>query len=331
MEKERSFGNHTSSRNSEVIHSGIYYKPGSLKAKLCVEGRDLLYKYCEDNSVEHRRCEKLIVARRGQEAELYKLYANGVVNGLSGLTLLSAAEIKEREPDIKSSIIRAIRVPSTGIVDSHQLMASLEKDAADLGAVIVYDTEVDDVEYLEGIYTLHFSGEDYTASAPVVINCAGLWAHKLSELAGVAGYEAAPCKGEYFRTTRYKNMKSLIYPLPEEDSLGIHTCLSLSGDVSFGPNAYFVNDLDYNINESNKDQFLKEISDYLDVGEGDLSPDYAGIRPKIKGSKDFIIKNEKDKGRTNFINLLGIESPGLTSCLSVAKLAIELIEGGAES
>jgi L-2-hydroxyglutarate oxidase LhgO len=267
----------------------------------------------------------LIVAQAYQHHQLSALYENGISNGVKGLRFLGPAEIRKAEPALKANISAAIEVPSAGIIDSHNLMKMLEYGAICQGADIVYDTQVESIVYDRARYALGFVGEDYTVRSPVVINAAGLWATQLSTMLGIDTYKVAYCKGDYYKTTRYKNMKHLIYPLPDEHSLGIHSCLSLAGDISFGPNAYFVDTIGYQL-ESDKEQFVEEINKYLDIKPEDLHQDYCGIRPKVGTAKDFIIKNERESGYKNFINLLGIESPGLTSCLSIAKMVTQIIE-----
>ena len=326
VDKESTCGQHTSSRNSEVIHSGIYYRHGSLKASLCLEGNELLYQFLEKYNLPHKKCGKLIVANEGNVDELLDLYKKGQSNGIEKLSLVEKSEILELEPSVNATM--AIMVPSTGIVDSHSLMKKLEYLALQNDTIILYNTELLNINKKNSDYVLEFKDEGYKVKTKIVINAAGLWSDKISELMGIkeTNYETRYCKGEYFKTRRYKNMSFLIYPLPDSYSLGIHTKMSLDGAISFGPNAYFVDEIDYNLDDTNKSDFVDSIQQYMDIGEEDLYRDYTGIRPKLLNQSDFIIKNEVDHGYKNFINLIGIESPGLTSCLAIAKYIREIIQ-----
>jgi len=327
LEKEHSFGQHTSSRNSEIIHSGIYYPKNTLKTKLCVEGNKLLYDFLAKHDVPHRKCGKLIVATSEEEEEvLEQLHKRGVENNVRGLSFLNSDEIKEIEPDIKA--IRALYVTSTGIIDSHSMMAKLEQLAEENGAILLYNTELIDIKKKNEYYELKTKGQDVTIRTTIVINSAGLWSDQIANLAGIEDYKLHWCKGEYYKTSKYKGMNTLVYPVPDPNGkyLGIHTVLDLNGNLSFGPNAYYVNKLEYGMRENNKQQFYEAINRYLNIGWCELQPATTGIRPKLQAKgdifKDFVIKNEKN----NFINLIGIESPGLTCCLSIAKHIKEIIK-----
>jgi len=333
IEKEDSFGQHTSSRNSEIIHSGIYYPTDTLKAKLCVEGNELLYHFLNKYNIPHKNCGKLVVATNKEEIPvLEKIYQQGKENNVKGLQFLNSEQIKEIEPHIKAA--RALYVPSTGILDSHSIMNKLMYLAKENGAIVLYNTELNEVILKEKKYYLGFKGHDYKVKTNIVVNSAGLWSHKIAKLIGIQDYELHWCKGEYYKTSKYKNMNVLVYPVPDPEGkyLGIHTVMSLSGDLSFGPNAYYIENekLDYKVDDSNKKQFYDAINRYLDIGWDDLEPSWTGIRPKLQAKgdlfKDFVIKNEKEKGYNNFINLIGIESPGLTCCLAIAKYVKGLIK-----
>jgi|2_EtaG_2_1085320.scaffolds.fasta_scaffold00133_23 L-2-hydroxyglutarate oxidase LhgO len=331
IEKEKAFGQHTSSRNSEIIHSGIYYPKEALKTKLCVEGNRLLYEFLAIHKIPHRKCGKLIVANSpGDESALETLYQQGVENGVSDLSLISKKEAKEYEPSVRAS--RAILAPSTGIVDSHSLMRRLEQKSIEQDVIFSYNTEINKIFKKNDTYELTVDNEEVIIETEVLINSAGLWSDRVSDMAGITGYKIHWNKGEYFKTTRYKNMNKLIYPAPDPKGkyLGIHTVMDLDGNISFGPNSYYVDELQYDINESNKEQFCSTINRYLDIQMQDLSPAMSGIRPKIQAKnehfKDFVIKNESKVGYNNFINLIGIESPGLTCCLSISKYVKEIIE-----
>ena len=330
VEKESTFGQHVSSRNSEVIHSGIYYEPGSLKARLCVRGNQLMYDFAKQYGINYKNCGKIIVVSDpGEIDKLEALMQNGKQNGVEGLELISSSEVSQRE-----SIIRAaggLAVPSTGIIDSHAFMNKLAYLITTEDSAIVYNTEVTQISRENDYYKLSLKDMDYGVKSSVVINSAGLWCDKVSALVGIDNYKLQICKGEYYKTSMYRNeLNSLIYPLPTEISLGTHIVLHLDGSIGFGPNAYYVDEIDYSMDDSNKKTFLIHINKYLDLPEEALTEDFTGIRPKIQApgepSQDFIIINEKDKGYNNFINLIGIESPGLTSSLAIAEYVKNIIE-----
>jgi L-2-hydroxyglutarate oxidase LhgO len=329
VEKESSFGQHTSSRNSGVIHSGIYYPKGTLKSSLCINGNRLLYHFLQRYNLPHKQCGKLIVATTEKEvSQLDIIYRRGMANAVPNLTILDPQKIKEIQPEIKA--IKAIQVPSAGIVDAHSLMLQLRNNFTKNNGVVVYNTAVSDVSLLNDKYVLSFEGEDYNVGSRIVINSSGLWSDQIAQMLGIEEYEIEWYKGEYYKTNKYPHMNCLIYPLPSEHGLGIHTVLDMGGNLSFGPNAYYVSDVDYSINDLNHQHFCDSINKYLDISCKDIWADTAGVRPKIKkqaGFKDFIIKNEVDKGYKNFINLVGIESPGLTSCLAIAEYVEKIIEG----
>jgi len=327
VDKERTYGQHVSSRNSETVHSGIYYDVGSLKATLCLEGNALLKELAERYNIPYRNCGKLIVAPKEKRAELEALMSRGKANGVEGLELIHRNRIKELEPLIKSEL--AIHVPSAGVIDTHSLLSVMNALSQEAGVIAAYGTEVSSIDRVNDGYRLGFKGENYSVQAPTVVNCAGLWSDKVSEMLGIDSrennYTLSYCKGEYFRTNRYKDMNCLVYPLPGKNSLGIHTKLALDNSVSFGPNAYFVDEIDYNIDTTHRAAFVESIREYLDIDEEDLWEDFAAIRPKPAVPSDFIIKNEADKGYPDFINLIGIESPGLTSCLAIANYVEKLL------
>ncbi len=322
LDKESDFGQHVSSRHSGVIHSGIYYKPNSLKAKLCVKGNELIYEIAKKNDIDYLNCGKLVVGHN--EADLQKLNNlrdNAAENGVQNVELLSYKEASKIQPGIKCQ--NALWVPSTGIIDSHGLMNCLEKQIIKKAGIVYYNSEVFSIDVFDNIYIISVKNQDIKIKSPVVVNSAGLWCDNISTMVGIKKYKIHYCKGDYYQSNTYKNLKCLIYPLPEKIGLGIHTVLQLDGSVSFGPNAYYVNKIGYEIDNSNLDSFYSSINKYLDIEKDDLYVDYTGIRPKSYGfneeSNDFIIKNEVDSGFPNFINLVGIESPGLTSCLAIGK------------
>ena len=328
IEKESDFGQHVSSRHSGVIHSGIYYKPDSLKAKLCVEGNKLLYDFARSRDIDYLNCGKLVVGH--DDSDLKKLEAllvNGQTNGVEGLSLLSFDEAFQIQPTIKCQ--NALWVPSTGIIDSHGVMSNLEREAISKNCLVYYNSEVSEIENLGDQYIISLEGQKDTITSPIVINSAGLWCDVVSSMLGIDKYKIHYCKGEYYQSSKYKNLKCLIYPLPGKIGLGIHTVLQLDGSVSFGPNAYYVDELDYGMDDRNLNDFHASINKYLDIGIEELEVDYSGIRPKPFAAneepKDFIIINEKNLGCPNFINLIGIESPGLTSSLAIGKYVKDLL------
>ena len=327
VEKESAFGQHTSSRNSEIIHSGIYYQTGSLKAKLCVKGNSMLYDFMCKHDIDHRMCGKLIVATEEEEiGELESLLQNGKRNGVKGIELISTEEIKKKQPEIKA--IKALWVPSTGIMDTHGIMMKLEQLAEENGATISYNTEVCAIEKKQDKYQIRLLDQDYRVQTPVVINSTGLWSADVSNMADIGEYKIQWCKGEYYKTNKYKDMSCLVYPVPNSISLGIHTVIGLDGNLSFGPNAYYVDELNYNFDASHKKQFHEAISRYLDVEYDDLQKNTSGIRPKLQKTLDkpvdYVILKERNK--PDFINLVGIESPGFTCCLSIANFIEDLLE-----
>lgn len=332
VEKHSKFGQETSSRNSEVVHSGIYYQPNSLKAKLCVKGQKMLYEFCEKNNIGHQKCGKYIVATNEKEAlQLDKILANAKLNGLTHGKKISAEEINKKEPNVKA--VSALHFPLSGIVDSYGLMKQLESDTLNNFANIAYNSEVININKIKNGYKITVSepaGEtEFTAKT--VINSAGLYADKISEIAGIKNseYQQNFLKGEYFAIANGKNklVKSLIYPVPNANiSLGIHATIDPNGGLKLGPSAFFINkkEKNYKVDANNAEEFYSSAERFLPfLKKEDLMPGQAGIRPQLVKQngefKDFIIKNEAENGFPNFINLIGIESPGLTSCLSIAE------------
>ncbi len=342
LEKNEAFGRETSSRNSEVIHAGIYYPSGSLKARLCVEGKELLYHFCEKWDIPHRRCGKLIVANtREEKVSLDALLEKAAANGVTDLEELERAELKRLEPHIRAEC--ALYSPSTGIINSHSLMARLEQNALQNGALPAYCHLVTSVESLNAGSgcRVRFMNPDGTTDAiecNCLINCAGLSADRIAALCGIdttaAGYTLRLCKGEYFSLPQNRAglVNRLVYPPPlhELTGLGIHATTTLDGRLRLGPNTIYIEEEDYSIDSSHATDFYRAVKPFLPfVEEGELEPEMAGIRPKLSGPgepfRDFIIREESDRGLPFLINLIGIESPGLTSCLSIARLVTNLI------
>lgn len=326
VEQENTFGRHTSSRNSQVIHSGIYYPTFSFKHRLCIRGNKLLYDFCQKRKVEFKKTGKLIVATNDDELKnLNQLMQNALSNGVKGVTLLNQKQIYNLEEKIKAK--HALLVPSTGIFNSHNYMQALSDICDENDAFIIYNTKVNKINLQNNKYLVEMdSGEQFLCNK--VINCGGLFANEISAKAGFYTPKVHYCKGEYYKSSGVKGIKHLVYPVPDENgiSLGIHLVLDLAGQVRFGPNAIYTNELKYNIDENNQKSFYKAISKYIDVDEYKLHPDDAGIRPKLQGKndefKDFYIKLENK----NFVNMIGIDSPGLTSSLAIAEFVCELLK-----
>jgi L-2-hydroxyglutarate oxidase LhgO len=335
LERERRFGMHTSSRNSEVIHAGIHYEPHSLKAKLCVAGRDLLYRYCAKRGIEHRRCGKFTVATsKAQLATLEKIEANALANGVCDLQWLDAAQALRAEPQLKC--IRALSSPSTGIIDSHGYMQSLLADAEGSGATIAYGTEVTSLRPTSAGIEIRIESEaDPVVRAQIVVNSAGLNACEVA--ASIADFPAQHipnvryAKGSYFALTGASPFARLVYPAPTPGGhLGIHMTLDLAGAARFGPDTEWVNSIDYTVDPQRVDLFADVIRQYwpaLDAGR--LYPAYAGIRPKLSGAgeatQDFKISGPEQHGIAGIVNLFGIESPGLTASLALADYIAALL------
>ncbi|OFY35937.1 MAG: hypothetical protein A2W91_13120 [Bacteroidetes bacterium GWF2_38_335] len=334
IEKHPKFGQETSSRNSEVIHSGIYYPKGSLKAKLCVKGKELLYDYCLKNEIGHRKCGKLIVATSDFEAaQIEKIYANAKANGVTDSRIIEKDEILSLEPNINA--IKAIHYPSTGIIDSHGLMKQLETDAVINGTQMVYGSEVTCIKKIDDGYAVTVTDsnkQEYTFTAEYFINSAGLFSDKIAEMLGlkIPEYELSYWKGEYFSVGNGKGkmISGLVYPVPESNTvgLGIHATLDLSHRMKLGPSAEYLpqKNHDYSVDKNKMRGFYESAVRFLPFIEPeDLCPDQCGIRPKLQKpgepARDFIICEETSKGFPGFINLIGIESPGLTSCLAIAE------------
>ncbi len=334
LEKESSFGQGTSSRNSEVIHAGIYYEKGSLKAGLCVAGNPLLYQYCRDHNVPHQRLGKVIVAVNDEEVKhLEKLKLKGEANGVPDLRFMEQAELARYEPGVKA--VRALYSPNTGIVDSHKLMKALEQEALANGALIAYGSEVSGLARRGGAYVVKVNGEESLLSQ-IVVNSAGLSADRVAALAGLdpdrKKYRLHFCKGEYFAYTKPSFIRHLVYPVPERDvtGLGVHSVIDLAGGLKFGPNVEYVSEIDYRVAPAHRRAFWEDVVKlFPQVGEADLAPDQAGIRPKLQGpgepARDFVIQEESADGLPGLVNLIGIESPGLTSSLAIARRVAGMI------
>jgi len=327
LEAETAIGTGTSSRNSEVIHAGIYYPQGSLKARLCVSGRDALYAFCDSHGVPYRRCGKLIVATdESQLAGLQALQEHGAANGVDDLQRLDAGEVKALEPQL--SAVAGLLSPSTGIVDSHALMLALQGDAEGAGALLALRAPVKAIEVMDAGLRVDVGGnEPMTLLATTVINCAGHAAPVIAARTRGLPVEAMPpryfAKGSYFSLSTATPFKHLIYPLPEPGGLGVHLTLDLGGQARFGPDVQWVESLDYQLDAHRADNFYAAIRRYWPaLPDGALQPAYTGIRPKISGpgqpAADFRIDGPAQHGIAGLVNLFGIESPGLTAALAIA-------------
>lgn len=335
LESERHIGTGTSSRNSEVIHAGIYYSPGSLKARLCVAGKQLLYDYCTARGVSHLRCGKLIVATdASQLAVLEKIRALAASNGVHDLALLDAAACRELEPEL--NCVAALQSPSTGIIDSHHLMLSLQGDLEAAGGMVVFAAPVVGGECSETDIVLAVGGgADLQLRARRVVNCAGLYAQDIAaRLVGLKRDSVPPiyyAKGNYYALTRRSPFKRLIYPAPESAGLGVHLTLDMAGRARFGPDVEWVDSINYDVDPQRSASFYDEIRKYWPtLPDGALTPAYSGIRPKLQApgepAADFMIGTAREHGVTGLINLFGIESPGLTASLALGRLVCELLE-----
>ncbi|MBV8497398.1 MAG: NAD(P)/FAD-dependent oxidoreductase [Gammaproteobacteria bacterium] len=325
LEADARFGTGASSRNSEVIHAGIYYPPGSLKARLCVAGRDALYGFCAARGIGHRRCGKLIVATDAtQLPRLAAIAATARANGVE-LEVLEDAAARALEPELACAA--ALHSPLTGIIDAHAYMQALLADAEQRGALLVCNCRVTRVVLEEQSLLLAVNGAEPALRARMLINCAGVDAPALARL--IEGFPARHvpreyfCKGNYFALSGRSPFRRLIYPLPEEVGLGTHLTLDLAGAARFGPDVEWVDRCDYEVNPKRAERFYAAVRRYWPgLPAGSLLPAYAGIRPRITGpgeaDVDFRIDDAGRHGVAGVVNLFGIESPGLTASLALA-------------
>ena len=332
VDKADAIGTETSSRNSEVIHAGLYYGPTTLKARLCIRGRDQLYAYLLERRLPFERCGKLIVATNATEEHvLLGVEAAASLNGVA-LQTLSAVDVKRLEPDIACT--RALLSPLSGIVDSHALMTQLQADLESEGGMVVLRTPV-----LSGVVAgdgvkLHLGGDDPSAiRARTVVNSAGLTAERVARSIAGIPRGAIPAvrfaKGNYFSCSPSPRFRHLIYPVPEPGGLGVHATLDLAGQVRFGPDVEWVDSLDCSVDPARADRFYGAIRRYWPaLPDGALAPDYAGIRPKAlctDAEQDFRIDGPQVHGIEGLVNLFGIESPGLTAALAIGDYVADLV------
>ena len=333
VEAANAIGTGTSSRNSEVIHAGLYYPTGSLKARLCVEGKEMLYEYCEERGVPHRRCGKLLVATSlAQQQSLESIRARAHANGVPDLQWLSRQEAQTMEPALEC--VAALHSPSTGIVDSHALMLALQGDLEHAGGIVALNSPLVQAECSSNAIHL-IVNDDLQLKARTVVNAAGLRAPALAlRFAGLASSfvpDAYYAKGSYFTLTGKAPFDRLIYPVPQTAGLGVHLTLDMGGQAKFGPDVEWVGSPeDLLLDPKRADAFYVEVRKYWPaLPDGALTPGYAGIRPKIHGpdspAADFMIQGPSAHGVAGLVNLFGIESPGLTSALAIAKHVATLV------
>ena len=333
LEAANAIGTGTSSRNSEVIHAGIYYPQGSLKAELCVLGKAMLYDYCEERDIGFKRCGKLIVAtNEAQVAQLQGIIAKAVANGVYDLTMLTREQARALEPQLEC--VAAVHSPSTGIVDSHALMLALQGDLENAGGMVVLNSAVAGIYYKKGAIQI-VASDGAELEAGIVVNAAGLHAPGLARR--IHGLDAAHvpsefyCKGNYFTLNGRSPFSRLIYPVPEAAGLGVHLTLDLGGQAKFGPDTQWVDTVeDLVVDPARSNAFYAEIRKYWPpLQDGALTAGYAGIRPKIsaehEAAKDFVIQGPKEHGLSGLVNLFGIESPGLTSSLAIGQRVAQIL------
>ena len=333
LEAEGAIGTGTSSRNSEVIHAGIYYSPDSLMAQLCLLGRDALYDFCLSEGIPHKKCGKLIVATTDDEAhQLEAIRQRASRNGVE-LIRLDADEARTLEPALRCT--GALLSPLTGIIDSHAYMLTLRGHAENAGAIIALNAPLRRGQITTKGFELDIGGAEPTRiAATYLFNAAGLAAPLLArEIEGMPAHHIAPvyyAKGNYFGCKTRSPFSKLIYPMPQRGGLGVHLTLDMAGQARFGPDIEWINHIDYDVDESRAEKFYPAIRRYWPgLPDGALAPSYSGIRPKIVppeiASQDFLIQGEKIHGVPGLVNLFGIESPGLTSSLAIAAYAASLI------
>ena len=336
LERAYTIGFETSSRNSEVIHGGLYYPQGSLKARSCVEGRERLYAYCHEYGVPHARLGKLIVATSQEEIPgVEKIEASARANGVDNLEWLTASEAQRMEPEL--NCVAALLSPSTGIIDSHALMLAYQGEAEAAGGFVAFRTPVLGGTVLADGFELSVGGDDpATIRCRYLVNAAGLYAPAVARsIEGVPRETIPPayfCRGVYFTLSGRTPFRRLIYPVPVPGGLGVHITLDLAGQARFGPDVEWIDGVDYSVDPRRGDKFYAAVRRYWPGLRDDaLQPGYAGIRPKISGpdepAADFIVQGPDSHGIPGLVNLYGIESPGLTSSLPLADEVLHQLAG----
>jgi L-2-hydroxyglutarate oxidase LhgO len=332
LEKNGHIGMETSARNSEVIHAGIYYPQGSLKAQLCVRGKALLYDFCAAHGVPHQRLGKLIVGHAGQEAQIAAIAAAAAGNGVDDLKPLGAREIASLEPEVTAA--EGLFSPSTGIIDSHQFMLALLGDLT-----LVKNSDVAAIRRDGDVWSIQLSndGEDMVLNTRLLVNAAGLWSARVAQQ--IEGLNDIPvlhlAKGNYASLSAKSPFTHLVYPVPEPGGLGVHVTLDMGGRARFGPNVEWLAsgdpaEIDYTVSPGIAAQFAPLIARYWPgIREDMLTPDYSGVRPKLSGpgtaNADFCIDGPTAHGLPGLVNLFGIESPGLTASLAIAEHVLALL------
>ena len=339
IEKHLHFGSETSSRNSGVIHAGLYYRTGSLKARLCRRGQALLYARCERDGVSYKRCGKLVVADSDAEIEaLQRLYDQAHENGATEVRLLSPEDFKVLEPQVRGAM--ALWSPATGIVDAHALMDSYRREAEAHGAILLLGHSLVAAESDGEGWSVTLRDERAMESLVVrtthLVNAGGLWAFSVAETCGVApralGLRQHYCKGDYFRLAGHLRglVTRLIYPMPVAAGLGVHLTMDLAGDLNAGPDTEYVDKPSYEVDAAKGQRFARAVQRYLPaVGDLDLTPNYAGVRPKLQGpgesAADFVLHVHHGVGRARQVHMFGIESPGLTASEALAEEVNQLL------
>ncbi len=339
IEQDSHFGSGTSSRNSEVIHAGIYYRPGSLKASACIEGKAALYRYLSERNIAYQRCGKLIVATSDdQTADLERIKRTAELNGVMDLEWRTAAEVAALEPAVACA--SALYSPSTGIIDSHAYMQSLLADLEDAGGALAVNAMFVGAKAEDGflvdirdVKASDAAAGDYRLHCSRLVNCAGLHAAQAAACIGGLASEHVPAtymaKGNYFVLAGRSPFSRLIYPVPEPGGLGVHVTIDTGGQARFGPDVEWITDFDYHVDAARSEQFYAAIRRYYPgLADGALIPGYSGIRPKLvgpgAGDSDFVIAGVETHGVTGLVNMYGIESPGLTASLALAERVADL-------
>ncbi|MEW6767377.1 MAG: NAD(P)/FAD-dependent oxidoreductase [Pseudomonadota bacterium] len=335
LEAAGDIGTGTSSRNSEVIHAGIYYPAGSLMAQLCVSGKKMLYAYCDDRGIAYRRCGKLIVATSEIEnGKLASIKSHAEANGVDDMKTLSSAEARALEPALACT--GALLSPSTGIIDSHAYMLALRGEIEDAGGALAFHAPFLRAKSIDGGFEIEVGGDaPMTIGCRLLVNSAGLSAPSIAKSIDGMPAEKIPtpyyAKGNYFSCNSRAPFSRLIYPVPEPGGLGVHLTIDMGGQAKFGPDVQWVNELNYTVDPARAERFYPAIRRYWpSLPDGALSPSYAGIRPKIVppeiAKQDFMIQGPRDHGLAGLVNLFGIESPGLTSSLAIAERVATTVE-----
>lgn len=339
IERHAAPGQETSSRNSEVIHAGIYYPANSLKATSCVEGRELLYERCSTLRIPHRKTGKYIVATSAEEADsLEGIREGGLRNGAGALEIVDRDTIARAEPRVRAQA--ALWSPESGIVDSHALVQSYQAELESASGTVVFHTDVRALSRKGGVWeveTLSDQGEGFSIEVGWVVNAAGLMADRIASLAGIdiatGQLELRPCKGDYFAVAPGLGelTRHLVYPVPVRGGLGIHITVDLGGRYRLGPDVEWIDEVNYRVDGTKAELFARAVQSYLpEIQASDLSPDFAGVRPKLQGPddafRDFHLAEASELGAPQLVNVLGIESPGLTAAGALARRVAALVE-----